>query len=233
MATSASQPAFVMYSARAAIAGGLLHIEEQVKALEMSVIDNTGLTFDLAKTLVESACKTIITERGNTFANEDDLPRLFKAARQSVPFLPVAIATDIGARKSLEQTLSGLSTALQGVCELRNSFGFASHGTDGKRPVMESVQALLAAQAADAIIGFLYRVHQSDLARPVSPTFELSDNPDFNDWVDDQNDPVRIFALPPYRPSEVLFNVDQQAYRDLLTDFEADETENPPDGDQP
>lgn len=233
MSASAPLPAFVMYSARAAIAGGLLHIEEQVKALEMSVIDNTGLTFDLAKTLVESACKTILTERGSSFANEDDLPKLFKAARQSVPFLPVAIATDAGARRSLEQTLSGLSTALQGVCELRNSFGFASHGTDGKRPVMEAVQALLAAQAADAIIGFLYRVHQSDLARPVVPTFELSDNPDFNDWIDDQNDPIQIFALPPYRPSEVLFNVDQQAYRDLLTDYEADETENPPDGDQP
>lgn len=223
MATSTLLPAFVMYSARAAIAGGLLHIEEQVKALELSVTDNTGLTFDLAKTLVEGACKTIITERGSTFANEDDLPKLFKAARLAVPFLPVAIATDAGARKSLEQTLSGLSTALQGVCELRNAFGFASHGTDGKRPMVEGVQALLAAQAADAIIGFLYRVHQSDLTRPVVPSFELSDNPDFNDWIDDQNDPVRIFALPPYRPSEVLFNVDEQAYRDLLADYDADE----------
>jgi len=227
MAVATDDPVFVMHGARAAVAGGMLHIEEQVKALELAVAQNTGLAFDLAKTLVESACKTIITERGSVFDKDDDLLKLFKTVSSCVPFLPVAIAADAGARKSLQQTLNGLNTALHGVCELRNAFGFASHGSDGPRPVMEGIQALLVAQAADAIIGFLYRVHRQDLSRPKTVQLEYNDNPDFNEWLDEQCEPVRILSLPPYRPSDVLFSVDQEAYRDLLTDYEAkDETED-------
>jgi hypothetical protein len=112
---SSTEFAFVMHGARAAVAGGLLHIEEQVKALELAVVQNTGLAFDLAKTLIESACKTVISERGGSFDKDDDVPKLFKAATLAVPFLPVPLASDSAARKSLVQTLSGLNTAVQGV----------------------------------------------------------------------------------------------------------------------
>lgn len=224
MAVSPAQSDFVMHSARAAVAGGLTHIEEQVKALEGAVVANTGLAFDLAKTLVESACKTIITERGLTFDKDDEVGKVFKSATMSIPFLPPAMAADANARKSLSQTLAGLNTALQGVCELRNAYGFASHGSDGPRAALENVHAILAAQTADAIVGFLYRVHCADRSRPITPRLEFSDNPDFNEWIDQENAPVRIFSLPPYRPSEVLFNVDREAYRDLL-DQQEDENE--------
>ncbi len=223
MAISNSEPAFVMTGARAAVTGGLVHIEEQIKALESAVVENTGLAFDLAKTLIESACKTILTERGGTFDKDDDLPKLFKEASLRVPFLPPALAGESGARRSLQQTLSGLSTAVQGVCELRNAFGFASHGSDGPRPAMEGVQALLVAQTADAIIGFLYCVHSEDLSRPRTVPLAYSDHPEFNEWIDDQCERIQILSLPPYQPSEVLFVVDQEAYRILLTEYESDD----------
>src|SRR5271165_3394354 len=117
MDVSANEFVFVMHGARAAVAGGMLHIEEQVKALELALVENTGLAFDLAKTLIESACKTILTERGGSFDKDDDLPKLFRAASQAIPFLPVSLAADAAARKSLQQTLGGLSTAVHGVCE--------------------------------------------------------------------------------------------------------------------
>lgn len=223
MTKDSQQPAFVMYSARSAMEGGLVHIEEQIKALESAVVENTGFAFDLAKTLVESACKTIITERGKIFDKDDDLGRLFKTASQCVPFLPVSMASDIDARKSLQQTLNGLNTALQGVCELRNAFGFASHGSDGRRQAMEAIHALLAAQAADAMIGFLYLVHKAELSRRNSPKLEFDNHDDFNEWIDQENLPFQIFALPPYRPSEALFAVDLEAYKDLLANYERDD----------
>jgi hypothetical protein len=216
---------FVMHGARAALAGGLTHIEEQVSALERSVVENPGLAFDLAKTLIESACKSIITERGGTVAKNDEMSDLFRKVKGVVPFLPPASAGESAARKSLEQTLNGLNTALQGVCELRNACGFASHGSNGPRPAMEFAQALLAAEAADAIIGFLYCVHAADRARPTVARLEFDDNPDFNEWVDNQSEMVQILDLPPYRPSEVLFNVDQEAYRDLLSRHGAEESD--------
>jgi hypothetical protein len=114
------------------------------------------------------------------------------------------------------QTVSGLHTALQGVCELRNAYGFASHGTEGPKPLMKTVQALLAAQAADAIIGFLHRVHRQERAAP-APMLEFDDHPALNAFIDDANPTIRIFDLE-YQPSEVLFRVDLEAYRSLLTD---------------
>jgi hypothetical protein len=86
---------------------------------------------------------------------------------------------------------------------------------------MESVQALLAAQAADAIVGFLYRIHRQERALVQASQLAFNDNDAFNGYVDEANTVVRIFDLE-YRPSEVLFNCDQQAYRDLLSGFEAE-----------
>lgn len=218
MADAPQPDEFIMYSARAAMADGLGHIEKQIKAIEHAVLDNPELAFDLAKTVVESACKTILSDRKIAFESADDLPKLFKAVTSNLPILPVAASSEAEARKSLAQTLNGLHTALQGVCELRNAYGFASHGAGGPRPAMETVQALLAAQAADAIVGFLHRVHRQERVTLPGRRMEFEDNPAFNELLDEANESVQIFDLE-YTPSEVLFGVDPEAYRDLLSRF--------------
>lgn len=211
--------AFIMYGAREAVAQGWAHVEKQVKAIEEAVFENPGLAFDLAKTLVESACRTILTERSVTFEKDDDVQTLFKQVRQNLQMLPTAASDEREARASLERTLSGLNTTLQGVCELRNAYGFASHGTDGSHAPMGSAQALLAAQSADAIVGFLSRVHHQEPSAPGERlTFEAED--EFNTYIDQANELVRIFDLE-YRPSEVLYSVDFEAYRDLRLEFGA------------
>lgn len=210
---------FIMHGAREAIDSGFSHIEAQVKAIERAVVENPGLAFDLAKTVVESVCKTILKERKIEFNSDDDLAKLFKAVANELPLLPIAASNETEARRSLAQTLSGLHTVLQGVCELRNAYGFASHGAEGPRPVMESVQAMLAAQAADAIVGFLHRVHRQERATLPGVRLTYHDNESFNMYLDDENEVVRIFDLE-YRPSEVLFFVDSEAYRDFLSSFE-------------
>lgn len=213
---------FVMHGARDAMAGGLVHIEEQVKGIERAVVENPGLAFDLSKTVVESACRAILNDRKVAFGTDDDLPRLFKTVTINLPMLPITASSEVEARKSLAQTLNGLHTALQGVCELRNAYGFASHGAGGPRPVMEGVQALLAAQAADAIVGLLHRLHRQERNISRITRLEYADNSDFNTFVDLANDEVRIFELV-YRPSEVLFFVDREAYRDLLAGYAPDD----------
>lgn len=228
MAEVAPVGEFTMFSARAAMTAGMSHIEVQIKAIERAVIENPGLAFDLAKTVVESACKTILSERKIEFESNSDLPKLFKTVTLNLPMLPVAASSEAEARKSLAQTLNGLHTALQGVCELRNAYGFAAHGSEGPRPMMESVQALLAAQAADAIVGFLHRIHRQDRATLPGVRLQYKDNANFNEYVDDTNAIVKIFALE-YQPSEVLFSIDQEAYRDLLADFAPDVATPEPD----
>lgn len=219
-----SSEAFFMRGARAAMAAGLAHVEEQVMALERAVVENPGLAFDLAKTLVESACRTILTERQKPYASDDDLPKLFKTVTTFLPLSPPSAISSSGGHKSLRQTLNGLHTALQGVCELRNEFGFASHGSDGSRPRMESIQAMLAAQAADTIVGFLHATHQQERAVQRTAPLRFEDHADFNDYVDEAHDSIQIFELS-FRASEVLFRVDHEAYCDALASFDAPEAD--------
>lgn len=216
---------FAMYGARGAIAGGWLHIERQVGAIEHATADNPSFAFDLAKTIVETACKTILNDRHLPYGSNDDLPKLFKLATTALPMLPPDASSDADARKSLAQTLNGLHTTLQGVCELRNAYGFASHGSGADRPALETGQALLAAQAADAIVGCLFRVHSQPRLVAATPEPEFDHYDEFNAFVDDMNDPVRIFELE-YRPSEVLYGIDRQAYLDILSGFGMEPTDD-------
>jgi len=217
---------FVMHGARAAIAGGMSHIEEQVKGIERAVDENPALAFDLAKTLIESACRTILTERNVAFDPSDDLPRLFKAASRNLSFLPASASAETEIRKSLAQTLNGLHTAVQGVCALRNACGFASHGADSPRPPLEKVQALLAAEAADTIVGFLHRIHWQDRTPPASTPLTYYDNPAFNEYVDEMHERVHIFEED-FEPSRILFELAPEAYRVYLTEYKLEPN---PDG---
>jgi hypothetical protein len=210
-----------MHGARDAVACGLVHIEQQVHALELAVAENPGLAFDLAKTLVESVCRAVLGERSVAFDEADDLPKLFKTASNHLPFLPASASDAAETRKSLAQTLNGLSTAIQGICELRNQCGFASHGAGAPRPAMESVQALLAAEAADTIVGFLHRVHRQDRTPPRSPRAVYDGNQAFNDSIDDTHGPIRILEIE-FRASEVLFQMESESYRIYAAEFDED-----------
>ncbi len=216
-----SPGSFTMHGARDAIAGGLVHIEQQVTSIEQAVVENPALAFDLAKTLVESVCKTVLEERFIEFAVDDDLPKLFKRATQILPFLPADVSHEAAARKSLAQTLGGLSTAVRGICELRNHCGFASHGAAGPRPIMQAVQALMAAEAADTIVGFLHRVHRQDRTPSLPAPTLYDDNPRFNESVDETHEIVRIFNEE-FLPSRVLFELALEPYRLYLTEFNSE-----------
>lgn len=212
---------FIMHGARDAMTSGLVHIEEQVKSIEQAVVENPGLAFDFSRTLIETVCKNVLRERSVVYKESDNLPTLFRAVTRTLPFLPVTASNAIEVRESLNTTLSALHTAVRGICELRNKCGFASHGSGVARPAMEGIQALLAAQAADTIVGFLYRVHRQD--RSLSPTPEefFDQNSTFNGSLDKDLGLFKIFESE-FRPSEILFKLEPETYRIKLTEFDGD-----------
>lgn len=222
MAAVAPVSPFIMHGAREALEAGLAHIEQQVRTIEQAVVENPALAFDLARTLIETVCRTILSDRKVAFSEDDDLPKLFKTASNHLSFLPPTASGDTEVRKSLAQTLSGLSTAIQGICELRNQCGFASHGSDKPRPALEAVQALMVAEAADTVVGFLHRVHRQDRRSPPSPRALYDQNARFNDSVDEAYGPIRIFEIE-FRPSDVLFQMEPESYRVYLAEFDAAE----------
>ena len=212
---------FIMRGAREAMEGGLSHVEQHVTAIERAVVENTGLAFDLARTLIESTCRTVLTERSIPYNMDDDLPRLFRLVTQNLPFLPASESNAVEVRESLVRTLAGLHTAIQGICELRNQCTFASHGSDMERPTMDDTQALLAAEAADTIVGFLFRIHDQDRTAPPKMESLFGENSRFNESLDDTFGPFNILDIE-FRPSEVLFSLEPESYRIYLAEFDDD-----------
>ncbi len=219
MAEAMTSP-FVMQGARYAVPRALLRIEQQVQALELAVAENPGLAIDLAKTLVESICRAVLGESSIAFGRADDLPKLFKTTSTHLPFLPATVTHAADTRKSLAQTLNGLHITIQGMCELRNQCGIASQRS-GACASRWSVQALVAAEAADTIVGFLHRVHRHDRTPLPSPRALYDDNSAFNESVDDAHGMIRIFEVV-LRPSEVLFQMELESYRLYLAEFDAE-----------
>ena len=142
MAEALTSP-FAMHGARDAISIGLVHIEQQVRSIEQAVVENPGLACDLAKTLVESVCRTVLSERSIAYNHDDDLPKLFRTATNSLPFLPAGASAEGEIRRSLAQTLPGLHTTVQGICELRNQCEFASHGPGSPHLFVDGVTAVI------------------------------------------------------------------------------------------
>jgi len=110
---------------------------------------------------------------------------------------------------------------IQGLCELRNQYGLASHGRDAHAARMDLRQATLAAQAADTIVSFLYRIHRDALSQTPGTRVYYEDHTDFNKAFDDDNDPIRLGELV-LQPSRVLFHADREAYKATLNEFIAD-----------
>jgi hypothetical protein len=89
---------------------------------------------------------------------------------------------------------------------------------------MESIQALLAAEAADAIVGFLYGVHRQDRTSSASARAMYDENPEFNTYIDEVHEIIRIFDSE-FRPSEVLFDMEPETYRIYLREHSAESQE--------
>lgn len=219
---------FVMHGAREIIefSGGAVHIEQQIRALENAVAESPNLAFDLSRSLVESVCKTILGDRGNGDCDSLGFKDLLKKTYGEVKRVPDSHAAKTDVVDSINKVLENLDNVIFGLTSLRHAEGLASHGKDGYTLSLESIQAQLSARAADTVVHFLFMAHKNYPDIPRSRVLSLSDNPDFNEFVDENSDPVHVLDLI-YPPSEVLFSVDEEAYRDKLAAYRSDQESLP------
>lgn len=200
---------------------GSVHIERQITVIEQSVANNPRLAFDVCKALIETTCKTVLRERNVEPTSADNVQDLFRQTLQHLDFLPDSHRDRPQVRDGLKKTINGLKTVVQGLAEIRNDEGFASHGPDAFAPSLDALHALMAARATDAIVHFLVGCHRAYSIASSERGLEYPDNPIFNDYVDDLHGLVSIFDNE-YRSSEVLFELDSIAYRAALKGYQAD-----------
>ncbi|GIV81894.1 MAG: hypothetical protein KatS3mg051_1248 [Anaerolineae bacterium] len=219
--TVTTKSAFRMHALREILPsiGGSTYLESLMAALEGAVTENPALAFDFAKSLIESVCKTILKERAATIESNWDLPRLFQATLDQLVFLPAERGDSDKTDKAIKKTVGALQTVVQGLCELRNLEGGASHGKDAYWKSLDPLQAELAAHAADTVACFLLGSHLARYPMPGKRRIRYEEQKDFNDHVDDMHGQIQIFNVF-FRPSEVLYHLDYEAYHDALIEFE-------------
>lgn len=213
-----------MVGTRAAVLDGPAAeaIEQQIHAIENALLSVPDFAFDLSKTLVESVCKTVLADIGQPADPNWDAPKLLRETTNRLSLLPRNHPNPAKARDSVEKTIRGLLQTIQGLCELRNGYGMASHGRDGFSARLDLRQATLAAQAADTIVSFLYRIHRDALAQSPGARVYYEDHADFNDAFDRDNEAIRLGDLE-LLASRVLFHGDPGAYKDALNDYLAEQ----------
>ena len=208
---------FQMAGARSAILDGPIaeFIEQQIDAIEIAVESVPDFAFDLSKTLIESVCKTVLADIGQSANPNWDAPKLLKETTNRLNLLPRNHPNPAKARDSVEKTLRGMLQTIQGLCEFRNNYGMASHGRDAFSARLDIRHATLAAHAADTIVSFLYRIHRDASMQTPGARVYYEDHVDFNEAFDLENETIRLGNLE-FLPSQVLFHVDREAYRAAL-----------------
>ena len=131
------------------------HIRETWrKALERRTSDPEA-AITSARTLLESVCKFILDEQGQSYADNTDLPKLYHLTATQLNLAPDQHTEDI-----FKQILGGCQTIAGGLGALRNRLSDA-HGK-GRLPVKPSVRhATLAVNLAGSMAAFLIETYEA------------------------------------------------------------------------
>ena len=134
-------------------------MQRKVERIQNSVDSDPELAIGTAKELVESCCKTILSERGVEPGPNDNLPQLTKKVAQELELVPRDISDEAKGSTIIKGILSSLSKISQHTAELRGLYG-TGHGRDGRHRGLQPRHARLAASAAITYATFIFETHQ-------------------------------------------------------------------------
>jgi len=204
-------------------------LHEHVSLIESAIENkNPALAVDLAKSLVETICETILTDRGVEIPRDwkRNTPLFFEKTLQQLDLIPSDNSSnrnvDLGLNNTLtglQDAVKGLQDAVRGLCEIRNAGGIASHGKDAYTKLIDISQAIFAAHAADSIVHFLYTQHKKLGFDYRKGRLVFEEHHKFNDYLDELYGKIEIEGIP-FTVSQLLFSVDEEAYRNSLIQFE-------------
>ncbi len=158
-----------------------LRIREQVEALEDAMPDKPGVVVSFCRTIIETTCKTILTDRGVAIDAAWEAPKLISESLKYLNLGPRDDGTvDARLRNGAEQLIRGVNQIIEGVVSIRNEHGSAAHGADAYSPLLDARYAEILARATDSVVGLLFRTHLSSAQRDPLTRFRYGDHPDFD-----------------------------------------------------
>lgn len=136
------------------------YVNIQISTMEAAINSKPYLAIGIAKELIETICKTILTERGKIVNKDWDLPKLFKETIKELRLTPSDIPDEAKASITIKSVLGSLSTVVHGISELRNSYG-SGHGKDSRFLGLKPRHAKLVVGAASTLAIFVLETYKT------------------------------------------------------------------------
>lgn len=134
------------------------HMHDQIRRMESSVESDPSLSIGTAKELIETCCKTILSERGKLVSGTPDIPTLTKETLKELKLVPDGVPDAARGADVIKRLLQNLGTIGNGLAELRGLYG-TGHGKHGGTTGLGSRHAKLAVGAAATLAIFLFETH--------------------------------------------------------------------------
>lgn len=175
---------------------------------------NGPIISDNCKCIIELVCHTILDDLG--ISKEDRKSKLHELAKQTVEKL--------GCINKAPDLISAFTNTAQKIAEFRNEYTETGHGQsvyavdENRKKVGAATVAFLVAIIEQTAL-YLITVYQDEYPQYVQSSLRYEDNPDFNAEFDEQNESIGIGLYGPYSSSEVLFYIDDIAYKTELANY--------------
>lgn len=134
------------------------YLAEQIRRLEHSVQTDPALAIGTAKELIETCCKTILTERGRPLSGTPDIPILTKETLKELKLVPEGVPDEAKGADLVRRLLQNLGAIGNNLAELRGLYG-TGHGKHGKSSSLSVRHAKLAVGCAATLASFLFDTH--------------------------------------------------------------------------
>lgn len=105
------------------------YVNGKINIMTEAIEKDTDLAIGTAKELLETICKSILKQKAIEIDSKWTLPQLLKTTTNCLDFFPKEVEEPEKAEKGIRQILGGISSIVQGISEIRNSYG-TGHGKD-------------------------------------------------------------------------------------------------------
>lgn len=120
------------------------YLNAHILTIENTIETNPDLCIEVCKSMIESLCKTILTNRAVAYNADWQFQTLVKLTLENV-FTGELHKTD------KIELIRRIASVVQKLGEMRNCSGFASHGQDKQHIPFDKTTALLTYKTTDVI----------------------------------------------------------------------------------
>lgn len=194
-------------------------LRRHVEALELSIEAQPAFCLQNVRTLFEAAHHTIAPRLGVAFAKRDGFPDRMRGIIDALDF-------SLDAHPESEQINEHIKALVQGIDDMTVALAKLSnipnmrHGGSLDWGTLQRQHAAMLGGLCDTLVAFLFDVAWSRNpeveAEPAANRYE--DFQVFNDYLDDEHDPVEI-AGAVFMPSKILFLLDITQYDAARADW--------------